>query len=414
MSDEYSVKTNFREGPDENNIDLGEKFLTRNKFLSYYSRLVENPKIAHRALYGSGSVNNASTYYLGFTASLYGKYLFIPLSGSSNSNWKQITISKESSSNIAAIKTDGTLWNWGYNGSGQLGDSTTTNRSSPVQVGTDWKQVSLGNGFIGAIKTNGTLWTWGNNAYGQLGLSNLTNRSSPVQVGTGTDWKQINCGYNHIAAVKTGGTLWTWGSNYRGELGQSNLTARYSPVQVGTDTDWTSVTCGYAMTFGLKTDNSLYSFGFNNQGQLGISSGVSNCLTPKQVGVDTDWKTISCGYNNTAAIKNDNSLWTWGYQNQWALGISIVLYGNCRNLPGLTSINTNDWKYVAIGNYHMLAIKTDGTLWGWGDNSQHQLGITSGTPIAAITQIGTNSNWVQIVSSSFGSVAIVDNSDEFI
>jgi len=125
---------------------------------------------------------------------------------------------------------------------GQLGLGDTTNISSPVQVGTltNWKQVSAGSGYTFCIKTDGTLWTWGFNNYGQLGLGNTTNRSSPVQVGSLTNWKQVSQGTNasHTGAVKTDGTLWTWGFNNLGQLGLGDSNNRSSPVQVGSLTNF--------------------------------------------------------------------------------------------------------------------------------------------------------------------------------
>jgi len=141
---------------------------------------------------------------------------------------------------------NGKLWTWGNNYYGQLGDNTGTDRSSPVQTitgGTNWKQVSCGSRSTAAIKTDGTLWTWGYNLYGQLGDNTGTDRSSPVQTITGgTSWKQVSCGRYFTAAVKTDGTLWAWGDNGYGELGDNTGTSRSSPVQTITGgSNWKQV-----------------------------------------------------------------------------------------------------------------------------------------------------------------------------
>jgi len=420
MSDNYSIQTNFKEGPDENNIDLGEKFLTKNKLLRYYNQLVEDPKIAHRALVGFGSIKTASPT-LGFT---YGITINTSvLLNTTNADWKQVDMcytDTAGSLHIAAIKTDGSLWTWGYNGYGQLGNSTVTSSSTPIKIGTgvDWKQVSCGIYFNVAVKTSGTLWSWGSNDLGQLGLSNITNRSSPVQIGTGTDWKQVSCGYKHFIAVKTDGTLWTCGYNYNGQLGLSNITNRSSPVQVGTGTDWSQISVDRYHSAAIKTDGTLWMWGMNNYGQLGVSSAASNILTPRQVGTTADWKQVSCGYTHSAAIKTDGTLWTWGYDMRWSLGISITIYSNGRNIPGLIENASNSWKYVSVGKYSTSAIKTDGTLWAWGDNTgipyYPVLGITINSVISSITQVGNNSNWISIVNKNYSMIGIVDNSDEFI
>ena len=162
---------------------------------------------------------------------------------------------------MGAIKTDGTLWTWGYNAFGELGDNTTTNKSSPVQTvagGTNWKQISGGSGTA-AIKTDGTLWMWGYNSSGQLGTNDTTDRSSPVQtVAGGTNWKQAFCNKTLSGAftsgIKTDGTLWMWGDNSNdGNLGTNNLTSSSSPVQtVAGGTNWRMVSLGRSIAMAIR------------------------------------------------------------------------------------------------------------------------------------------------------------------
>jgi alpha-tubulin suppressor-like RCC1 family protein len=140
----------------------------------------------------------------------------------------------------SAVRADGTLWVWGINNFGQLGQGNTTSYSSPVQVGalTTWSKVAMGNRFTLAVKTDGTLWGWGKNDYGQLGLGNITDYSSPVQVGSLTTWSQAFGGDVASAAIKTDGTIWAWGNNYYGNVGDGTNVNRSSPVQVGALTTW--------------------------------------------------------------------------------------------------------------------------------------------------------------------------------
>jgi alpha-tubulin suppressor-like RCC1 family protein len=155
------------------------------------------------------------------------------------------------------------LWTWGTNTSGELGTGDTSYYSSPVQTiagGTNWKQVSCG-GFgnisqMGAVKTDGTLWMWGYNFFGQLGTNDRVARSSPVQtVAVGTNWKQVACSSYQTAAIKTDGTLWLWGNNDYGQLGTNDTLRRSSPVQtVAGGTDWKQVASGYLNTAAIKTD----------------------------------------------------------------------------------------------------------------------------------------------------------------
>jgi alpha-tubulin suppressor-like RCC1 family protein len=175
-------------------------------------------------------------------------------------------------------------WACGYNGYGQLGDGTTTARSSAViNVGGDtkWKQVSLLSDYsCGGVKTDGTLWTWGWNGYGMLGVTGIGSRSSPGTTdGGGTNWKQVSCGYNNGAAIKTDGTLWMWGGNTRGQIGngtRSDFTNYNSPITTaGGGTNWKEVSIGgYGNVFGLKTDGTLWSWGRDSYGSL--AAGTSN------------------------------------------------------------------------------------------------------------------------------------------
>jgi alpha-tubulin suppressor-like RCC1 family protein len=153
-----------------------------------------------------------------------------------------------------AAQSNGTLWAWGNNTYGQLGNNSTTNFSSPVQVGTSligWSNISSivgGYYHTAVLLSNGTLWTWGYNLYGQLGTNNTTNRSVPTQVGGLTSWTKIASGNYHIVAGQNNGTLWAWGLNSYGQLGTSNQTNYSSPVQVGTLNNWNLVACGYSFT----------------------------------------------------------------------------------------------------------------------------------------------------------------------
>ena len=150
-------------------------------------------------------------------------------------NWTEVSCGLSlSNSHTAAIKSDGTLWTWGKNDKGQLGNGLTTDSSTPITTfagGTNWKQVSCGNAHTAAVKTDGTLWLWGNNYGGSLGTNDITDRSTPVTTfAGGNNWKQVSVGYYHPAAIKTDGTLWTWGNNNSGRLGDNSTTNRSTPV----------------------------------------------------------------------------------------------------------------------------------------------------------------------------------------
>tara|TARA_B100001250_G_C19698508_1_gene743709 strand:- start:72 stop:1187 length:1116 start_codon:yes stop_codon:yes gene_type:complete len=231
--------------------------------------------------------------------------------------------------NPKAVKTDGTLWSWGQNERGQMGLNNQApndhGHSSPTQVGTDstWSSVSTGNQNALSIKTNGTMWSWGYNENGQLGVNDRTNYSSPTQIGTDTDWSKLTYSSDQAnAAIKTNGTLWVWGrANYMINLGTNDKITRSSPTQVGTDTNWSNVTSGRQSFIATKTDNTLWLWGCNEKGGLGLNQGDNSITTgfSSPVQLPGTWsldqiKTIGNGEGNMA-MKADGSLWGWGTGN---------------------------------------------------------------------------------------------------
>lgn len=321
-----------------------------------------------------------------------------PVQIGSLTNWKQVSVNI---TNSAAIKTDGTLWTWGGNNYGQLGNGGTLSGiagySSPIQIGslTNWKQVVAGYS-MGAIKTDGTLWTWGWNTVGQLGIGNRTDTYTPIQVGLLTNWKQVSCGSSGgtFYAIKTNGTLWAWGDGYLGRLGNGlglNTTAYSSPIQIGSLTNWSQVSGGGGHAAAVKTDGTLWTWGFDAYGQLGNGTAI-NYSSPIQVGLLTNWKQVSAGEGTTAAIKTDGTLWIWGRG-----GLGTMGNGTRTNYssPIQVGLLTN-WKQVSCRYLGAAAIKTDGTLWTWGYNGYGMLGNGTQIEHSSPIQIGSLTNWKEI------------------
>jgi alpha-tubulin suppressor-like RCC1 family protein len=148
---------------------------------------------------------------------------------------------------------DATYVTWALNNA----NTSRWGYSSPVQVGalTTWSRVAAGNAFSVAVKTDGTLWSWGFNNTGQLGLGDTASRSDPVQVGALATWANVACGNAFVLAIKTNGTLWAWGNNITGQLGQGNTTTYSSPVQIGTATNWlsTGFSAGFSSSFAIRS-----------------------------------------------------------------------------------------------------------------------------------------------------------------
>jgi alpha-tubulin suppressor-like RCC1 family protein len=302
------------------------------------------------------------------------------------------------------IKSDGTLWAWGLNLYGQLGDGTTTQRTSPVQIGTatNWSQIAAGEYHSLAIQSDGTLWAWGRNDYGQLGDGTTTPRTSPVQIGNATNWSHIAAALAmHSLAIQSDGTLWAWGRNDLGHLGDGTTTHRFSPVQIGTATNWSQITVGRQHSFGIKNDGTLWAWGRNDHGQLGDGTDTHR-FSPVQIGTATNWSQIAAGWLHSLAIQSDGTLWAWGYNQYGQLGDGTTIFKNSPVQIG-TAIN---WSHIAAGWLHSLGIQSDGTQWAWGYNQYGQLGDGTAIDRSSPLQIGTVTNWSQIAAGFFHNLGI--------
>jgi hypothetical protein len=312
---------------------------------------------------------------------------------SGENNWKMLSGGGRDNSGEYGIKTDGTLWSWGYNYQGSLGypNSSGSSQSSPTQVGTDttWAQVGGGHICALAVKTDGTLWGWGNNGLGNLGHNNETAYDSPRQVGTDTTWNGVSCAYRSVCATKTNGTLWTWGYNDGSCLGQNNNTNYSSPTQVGAETDWVRASARKG-TYMFASKNSSAAVGryLDKQGELWSwgtgSAGVTGqgnettLSSPKQVGTDATWDILTpipmSGLNVSLHTKANGSLWAWGNGNDGKLGLNAeTSYSSPKQLPG-TTWSSGYNAYSSGINGHSGAVKTTGQLYVWGTNGNGSLG----------------------------------------
>jgi len=276
-----------------------------------------------------------------------------------------------------ALKTDGTLWAWGQDESGQLGDGLQTASPTPKKIGsaTDWVAVGAGVGFSIALKSNGTLWGWGSNQNGQLGNSNTGNlQKTPVQIGTATDWRAISVGNAHTMALKRDGTLWGCGYNGEGELGAGFTNAvQASFVQVpGT---WSAVAAGSNHTVAIRYDGTIWSFGDNESMQLGNNSTANSSVPVRESSNSTGWLGITAGHRHTVAIAGDNTVWSWGENGLGQLGSGFT--SQYRGVPARFTNTTDTWSKIGTGNWHSGAIKWDGSLYLWGYNDLGQLGNNS-------------------------------------
>lgn len=310
--------------------------------------------------------------------------------------WTKVAAAQEWS---FGIKTDGTLWAWGRNFRGVLGTNNTYYYSSPVQVGTltAWASVTVARSTALALKTDGTLWSWGYNSQGQLGIGDTTRRSSPVQIGALTNWAKLAkpSGGWISSAIKTNGTLWAWGMGYFGGQGRGNTTDYSSPVQVGSDT-WSEIQPLGTGTLAIKSNGTLWASGGNGQGQLGLGN-TTNISTFTQVGSSTDWSSLGGALYTGIAIKTDKTLWAWGNNG-------VGQFGNGTTTSTSSPVQVSAltvWSLISAqgSSTPVLAIKTNNTLWAWGDNSIGQLGLGNTTNYYSPVQVGALTKWANVSSA---------------
>ena len=290
-----------------------------------------------------------------------------------------------------ALRQDGTIWSWGCNSSGQIGDGTTINRCSPVREissSTNWCRISLTSG----IKRDGSLWKWGSSLCG-----NSPGGCSPVrEICSATNWCSLSTAQSASTAIKTDGSLWAWGCGNCGMLGDGTTVAKCSPVrEICSATDWCLVSIDVAAngTAAIKTDGSLWVWGENSSlGKLGTGTTSPSCSPVREICSATNWCYLSTGLSNKAAIKTDGSLWIWGSSSCGQLGDGTTV-SKCSPVREICS--ATDWCFVSAYT-STGAIKTAGSLWVWGSGNCGQLGDgTTVTKCSPVRETGT-SDWNKV------------------
>jgi alpha-tubulin suppressor-like RCC1 family protein len=301
----------------------------------------------------------------GFTSATSRRFNDFRQTFSNAPTWEKISAGHTFS---LAIKQDSTLWAWGYNNIGQIGINNTANQSIPTQISGDFTLVSAGYDHAGAIKTDGSLVMFGKNTGGTLGDNTGINRSSPVQtVAGGTNWSKLSCGTINTGAIKTDGTLWMWGGNVSGSLGINFSSGiRSSPVQIGSNTTWSSISCGFYHTAAIKTDGTLWTWGDNLYGQLGDNTTINRSSPIQTVAGGTTWSQVACGWKHTAAIKTNGTLWSWGDNSYGQLGDGTITQ---RSSPIQEIGAGTTWTFVSVPVFSnsTLALKSDNKMYGAGD-----------------------------------------------
>lgn len=293
-------------------------------------------------------------------------------------------------SHTALITEDGTLWAWGNNDYGQIGDGTTEDRLSPVKIMDNVASVSAGYFSTMAITTDGTLWAWGNNVLGGLGDGTTENRHYPVRIMDNV--VSVSAAPFYTMAVKTDGTLWVWGDYQYG----------LSPMKIMDDVASTSQAKDRTLTVALKTDGTLWAWGDNYHGQLGDGTRDSKHSPTERVKVMDNVASVSAGANNIMAVKTDGTLWAWGSNlYDFSDGITGDIWVSPRKIM-------DNVVAVSEGSDRTVVIKKDNTLWTWGDRFG-LFGIGDGTKKARLSPVKIMDNVASVSVGLFNTMAITEN-----
>ena len=311
-----------------------------------------------------------------------------------------------------AINAGKSLYCWGANSSGQVGDGTVEQRTSPKKIGASgaWATVSAGGFHTCAISTGKSLYCWGFNGNGQSGDGTVEQRISPKKIGTSGAWATVSVGHLHTCAVTIGDSLYCWGANDSGQIGDGTTDPRVSPRKIGAGGAWAGVTAGGRHTCGITSGDSLYCWGSNLNGEVGDGSAVHPQLSLSKVGSTGVWALADAGDLHTCAISTGKSLYCWGDNNSGAIGDGTAGPGYDRYSP--KKIGTSGaWARVgtggALGYSHTCAVTTGKSLYCWGNDFYDQIGDgTSNLSLFSPKKIGSSGVWAGSTAGGLHACAV--------
>lgn len=291
---------------------------------------------------------------------------------------------------LAGLLTSCTGYVWGSNDQGQLGDGgTTSGNVAPTAEASasDWRVLRAGDAHACGVKFDLSLWCWGRNVSGQIGNGTFGSgefEPSPVEIGTDNTWLNVFPGYNHTCAIDRTKQLWCWGLNSSGQLGQGDTVRQTTPTQVGTDADWNRVGLMSRSTCGIRNGDQMFCFGQNDQGQLGLGDTTARYF-PEQVA--GSWRIVDGGQSHACAITTSDELRCWGRAEEGQLGVDASI--GPRTSPTAPSPEQDRdpsdvvWRSVSAGDNHTCALGTytgdaswTSDLFCTGSNRDHKLGIS--------------------------------------
>ena len=327
-----------------------------------------------------------------------------------------------------ALRADGTLWGWGSNEYGQLGDGTTQFRNGPILVNSpgnsSWIQVSAGLRHTVALQADGSLWAWGSNDFGQLGDGSANvNRAIPTRVVepatavAGSTWQQIVASTTYTLGLRSDGTLWAWGSSGYGATGLGETGKLFlTPTQIATPaaassrTIWTRVAAGGTHALALRSDGSLWAWGDNQDGAVGdgtLRDRLAPVLIDQPTTAATAWTTVSAGLGHSLALRVDGTLWGWGDNRNGQLATAFIEFPRVLSPRQILAPEDGErWATPVAGEGSSQALRTDGSLWAWGRNDVGQLGVNSTATVVQPRREFLQGRWTQVAFGSLYSLAI--------
>jgi alpha-tubulin suppressor-like RCC1 family protein len=327
-----------------------------------------------------------------------------PVKVSGLSNISMIAAGK---SHSLALKNDGSVWAWGENQNGQLGDGTNTNKTTPVQVSNlfNVSMIVAGDYYSLALKDDSSVWTWGYNYYGQLGDGSTTNKNTPIKVTGLFNVTMVAVGDRHSLVLKNDGSVWAWGYNGSGQLGDGSTTNKFTPVQVPELSNVTMIATGEHHSMVLTDNDLVWAWGNNHYGQLADGSTIDRS-SPVKVTCLSNVSLIAAGISHSLALKDDGSIWAWGSNYYGQLGDGTTQNKSSPiQLSGISSVTS-----ITAGKYYSLAIKKNGSIWAWGYNYYGQLGDGRTKEICSPMQVSGLSHVTMISAGETHSLAINEDS----
>ncbi|MEU4239655.1 hypothetical protein [Actinoplanes sp. NPDC026619] len=321
-----------------------------------------------------------------------------PAQGSSApaARWSAVAIGADEF--ICAIRSDRSLWCWGNNSYGELGDGTTADRAHPVLVsgGGFWSAVAPGLRHACGLRTDSTLWCWGDNGQGQLGVgSDDPHRTTAVRVGTATNWATVSSDDQTTCATRTDGSLWCWGDNLGEQFDDGTTEDRNAPVRVQAGTQWSSVSVGKDQVCGIPTTGAIRCWGSGfPSGLLGENSDFTRA----------SWGGIEMG-GHTCAVNNDHALWCWGANDHGQLGNGSTTDDHVLARPA----STRSWATAAVGASHTCALTTGGDMWCWGFNGYGQLGDNTTEERKVPVAVNADLKWKAVAAAGERTCGLTDS-----